>query len=156
MVSNGKKSELVHPATGSIPAERLDGILKQMEDHTSRQRAYADQARQDLRLAMYCRKITMELLEGFLSEKSAVEREVILARAKMRAEKEVGPWFWRQRKDVSIEDDLRARAHQLKELGYNLDWQWDLLSELMTDWTGEADETLLREIIKEAHGASAY
>jgi hypothetical protein len=132
-----------------------DSILSRMETILDTMRVYCDQVRLDLRMAMHVRRQMVNLFDTWLKEKDDSRRRVALEALKNRAEKEVGPWFWRRRKGVSLEDDLKARVSQLKDMGYDLDWQWDLTLEALTDWTGEADEELLKKIFLEAHNASA-
>ena len=130
-------------------------ILERMETILDTMRVYCDQVRSDLRMSMHIRRTTIDAMELFMQEKEDSRQRVIAERLKARAEKDIGPWFWRRRKGVSIEDDLRDRVKQLRQMGYNLDWQWDLVYETYHDWTGgDVDEDLLKRVFLEAHNVT--
>ena len=136
--------------------QRTEQILGRIELLVDRARVYGDQVRFDLRMAMHVRRQIVDLFDVWLTEADDGRRRVALELLKNRAEKEIGPWFWRRDKDIDVEDSLRSRARQLRDMGtYSMQWQWDLLVELMTDWTGEADTGLLERIIQEAHSAKS-
>ncbi len=125
-----------------------------IEEMVDRLRVYSEQARLDLRQAMHLRKLTFEALSCFLEESSESARKLSLERIKNLSEKEVGPWFWRRPRG-NLTAALRNRRDHLRDMGYSDDWQWDMLADALRDWTGEADETLLRAVFEEADNAVA-
>ena len=126
--------------------------LGRLEELVDRLDAFASQARIEMRMAKYMRDCTIKLVEMVLAERETAKIKLGVERLKLLAEKEIGPWFWRCDPSVSLEGQYRQRAKQLFEMGYNVNWMWDLLKELMMDWEPEeeVDEELLRSIIKEA------
>src|SRR5208337_3891939 len=133
----------------------LEKTVERMELLVDRITVYSEQVRLDLRMAMHVRRQVVDLFSMWLTQSDDGRRRIALESLKNRAEKEVGPWFWRRRKEVDLESDLRSRIIQLKEMGYSIDWQWDLVNEVIIDWEGEADEELLKKVFLEAHDASA-
>ena len=125
-----------------------------IEESVERLGVFLDQARLDLRQAMHQRKLVTELLAVFLEESSEAARKLSLERIKNLSEKAVGPWFWR-RPDGDLVAALRDRRDHLRDMGYSDDWAWDLLSDALRDWTGEAEETLLRAAFEEGDSAVA-
>jgi len=130
-------------------------ILERMELLVDRMRVYSEQVRLDLRMAMHVRRQVVELLSIWTDESDKNQRIIAFERFKNRTEKEVGPWFWRRDRSKTLEIDLACRAKQLREMGYSVQWQWDLLVELMTDWEGESDTVLLERIVREAHSGDS-
>ncbi|MGC8490190.1 MAG: hypothetical protein ACP5SH_00485 [Syntrophobacteraceae bacterium] len=128
--------------------------LFRIEEMVDRLRVYSEQTRLDLRQAMHQRKLVTELVTVFLEESSESARKLSLERIKNLSEKEVGPWFWR-RPEGNVTAALRNRRDHLRDMGYSDDWQWDMLADALRDWTGEADETLLRAVFEEADNAVA-
>ncbi len=120
-----------------------------IEEMVDRLRVFLDQARLDLRQAMHQRKLVTELLSVFSEESSEATRRLALERVKNLSEKEMGPWFWRRPDEGSnLLAALRDRKEHLCDLGYSIDWQWDLLADALLDWTGEADDELLRAVFE--------